>query len=54
MDITLEEQELEVICESLQFAEEQLAQSEPDSERLKAVRKVFQRLQTLRTAKIGP
>jgi len=51
MDISLEDQELEVICESLQSSETQLAESEPESERLTVIRKVFQRLQTLRTAK---
>jgi len=51
MDISLEAEELEVICNSLQWAEAQLAESEPDSERLKEVRRIFQRLQTLRFAK---
>jgi len=51
MEISLENPELEVICESLHSAEERMAESEPESERLKEVRRVFQRLQTLRTAK---
>ena len=51
MDISLEDEELEVICESLQSSETQLAESDPENERLKAIRKIFQRLQTLRTAK---
>ena len=51
MEITLDEHELEVICESLQEYEEALARAEPDTERLKELRRVFQRLHTLRTAK---
>ena len=51
MEITLDDQELEIICQSLQHAEELLASDGGDEERLKGVRKVFQRLQTLRTAK---
>ena len=51
MEVTLDEQELEAICESLQASEQQLAEGEPEGEKLRNVRKLFQRLQTLRTAK---
>ena len=51
MEISLEAQELEVICESLQSSEQQLVEADPDGEKLKEVRRLFQRLQTLRTAK---
>ena len=51
MELTLEAEEMDAICDALQMTEQQLAESEPQSERLKAIRRVFQRLQTLRTAK---
>ena len=49
MDISVSEEELEVICEALQQVEAD-GEGVPD-ERLKVLRKLFQRLQTLRTAK---
>ena len=52
MDITVSDQELEIICDALQQIETQAADAtDPDDERLKETRKLFQRLQTLRTAK---
>jgi hypothetical protein len=51
MDVSLDEQELEVICDALQKAEGDLAESAQDSEELAAIRRLFQRLHTLRTAK---
>jgi hypothetical protein len=51
MDVSLDEQELEVICDALRKAESDLAESAQDTEELTAIRRLFQRLHTLRTAK---
>jgi hypothetical protein len=51
MDITVSEEELEIICEALQQVEGGAEGDGLPDERLKDVRKLFQRLHTLRTAK---
>lgn len=51
MDITVSDEELEIICDALQQIETRAAETTAgDDDRLKETRKLFQRLQTLRTA----
>jgi hypothetical protein len=51
MDITVTEEELTVVTEALQALEENLAKhSDAEDDKLKFVRKLFQRLHTLNTA----
>ena len=51
MEVSLTDEELAAICEMLKEREDDLAEREPEGENLKDVRKLFQRLHTLRTAK---
>jgi hypothetical protein len=52
MDITVTEDELGVVTEALRAMEENLANdSDAEDDKLKLVRKLFQRLHTLNTAK---
>ena len=51
MDISVSDDELEIICDALHEIESRAADAGDGSdERLKDTRKLFQRLQTLRTA----
>ena len=51
MDITVTEEELTLVTEALQALEENLAKdSDAEDDKLKFVRKLFQRLHTLNTA----
>ncbi len=52
MDISVDEEELGLICEALQKLEAEETRNAPEADdRLKSVRKLFQRLHTLHTAK---
>lgn len=51
MDISVSEDELGYICEALQKLESEVGNKDADEDRLKEIRKLFQRLQTLHTAK---
>ena len=52
MDISVDDAELDLICEALQKLEADATGSADEfDDRLKSVRKLFQRLQTLHTAK---
>ncbi len=51
MDLTLTDRELELICQALQRFESAEAEGALNAEQLKELRSLYQRLQTLHTAK---
>jgi hypothetical protein len=51
MVLSVSDEELDIICEALQQREQQAEPTSIDDDRLKELRKLYQRLQTLRTAK---